>query len=76
MPIVSRRSRAACSADIAVTSSPSMCTVPESGRISAAATASRLDLPDPEAPVIAVTVPGRAVTVTWSTARRRPAPSG
>jgi hypothetical protein len=55
---------------------PSMVTVPVSGVMRVAATASRLDLPEPDGPTTAVRLPFGTLRVTWSRAVRRASPSG
>ncbi len=76
VPTRVRRSVVSSARLIPVVSVPSITTRPASGVISVAATASRLDLPEPEGPTTAVTDPGGTVSVTSSRAVRRPAPSG
>ncbi|KQS10159.1 hypothetical protein ASG04_06205 [Curtobacterium sp. Leaf183] len=66
----------ASSRDSAAASTLPMSTRPESGRIRVAATASNEDFPEPDGPVIPVTTPASARSVTWSTAVTRELPSG
>ncbi|KZM36650.1 hypothetical protein OJAG_06350 [Oerskovia enterophila] len=85
IPIRSRRSRAASEdtaepaaappAGALTTSSP-MRTWPAVGVVSVAATASRLDLPEPDGPSTAVVVPAGTVRETSSTAVTVDSPSG
>ncbi len=76
IPMPSRRSAVASFLLRVAASTSPMSTRPESGRISVAATARIDDLPDPDGPVIPVTTPAGAVSVTWSTAVMRESPSG
>ncbi|KQX43479.1 hypothetical protein ASD29_32045 [Streptomyces sp. Root1295] len=55
---------------------PATTTSPESGVTRVAAAASRLDLPEPDGPTTAVSVPGGTSSETRSRAVSRPSPSG
>ncbi len=76
MPTWSRRSRVRSAGRSRVTSRPATDTVPDAGWMSVAATASRLDLPDPDGPTTAVNSPGPTVMLTWSSAVSVRSPSG
>ena len=56
-PILVRRSSGLSARSSSVALTPSMVTVPLSGVMSVAVTASRLDLPDPEGPVMPTVSP-------------------
>ncbi len=76
MPIASRRSAVRPFASIRAVSRPATTTRPASGRSSVAATASRLDLPEPEGPATATSSPGATLSDTSSRAVSRRSPSG
>ncbi|CAM3683060.1 hypothetical protein STAL104432_27845 [Streptomyces albus] len=76
MPIRCRRSAAVSLRLIPVVRVPSTVTVPESGVMRVAATARRLDLPEPDGPTTAVTLPSGTVRLTRSRALSRVSPSG
>lgn len=75
-PILRRRSSASSPRVRPVAVMPSTTTVPASGVTRVAATASRLDLPEPEGPTTAVRLPLGTSSATWSSAVRRESPSG
>ncbi len=74
--MVVRRSAVSSARLRPVVSMPSITTRPRSGVISVAATASRLDLPEPEGPITAVIRPAGTSSETASSAVSRPPPSG
>ncbi len=75
MPILSLRSAVSSARLRPVVATPSTVTVPASGVTRVAATASRLDLPEPEGPTTAVRVPLGTSRLTRSSAVRRSSPS-
>jgi hypothetical protein len=76
MPMLSRRRAAVRVRPRVEASTSSIRTRPESGAMRAEATASRLDLPEPLGPVIAVIVPRSTARLAWSMAVTKPSPSG
>lgn len=76
IPMCSRRSSALAAAVSFPVSVPATTTRPESGVTRVAATARRLDLPEPDGPTTAVSVPAGTVRETASRAVSRPSPSG
>ncbi len=76
MPTRSRRSAVRALALSRAVSSPATTTRPSSGRSSVAATASRLDFPEPEGPTTAVSSPADTWRDTESRAVSRRSPSG
>lgn len=76
IPIRERRSALSSPRPSPAVSRPATRTVPLSGVISVAATASRLDLPEPDGPTTAVRLPSGTYRLTRSRAVRRLSPSG
>ena len=74
-PIRSRRSAVSCLSGRPTISVSPMRTDPEVGRSSPAMQCMRVDLPEPDGPMMAVNRPLAKVALTWSRARTSVSPS-